>query len=133
MSRVASRATQQLSNQPQGYHSVVSPTLRDRLIIFLKPFYQDLDGTSHLDDVERIGTIARQVHGRDDRDLELLVLFHILGTWLEKVGNISRTTLAVEAVTEAELRRTAASIRRLDAPVTDAEKSVAAAVLIDRS
>jgi hypothetical protein len=111
----------------------LNPTLRERLITFLKPFYQDLDGTSHLDEVERIGTIARQVHGGDDRDLELMVLFHILGSWLEKVGNISRTTLAVGDVTEADLRRTAAAIRRLDAPITDVEKSLAAAILIDRS
>ena len=111
----------------------MDPTLRSRLSTFLKPFYQDLDGLSHLEDVERIGTIARQIHGRDDRDLELLVLFHILGSWLEKVGNISRTVLAVDGVSEAELRRTAISIRRLDAPVTEAERSVAAAILIDRS
>ncbi|HWW60378.1 MAG TPA: hypothetical protein VN181_03330, partial [Thermoanaerobaculia bacterium] len=35
--------------------------------------------------------------------------------------------------TERELRATAASIRRLDAPVSDAERAVAAAVLIDNA
>ena len=36
-------------------------------------------------------------------------------------------------MTEGELRRTAASIRRLDAPATEAERAVAAAVLIDEA
>jgi len=98
---------------------------------FLKPFYQDLDGANRLDDVERIAKIARRLHPHPDRAFELLLLFHGLGRWLEKVGNVSRTTLAVPDVSEQELRQTAASIRRLDAPITDAEKAVAAALLID--
>jgi hypothetical protein len=39
--------------------------------------------------------------------------------------------LAVGGLTEAELRRTAASIARLQEPVTEGERAVAAAVLID--
>ena len=72
---------------------------------------------------------------RDARAFELLLLFHRLGPWLEKVGNLSRTLLGVPGLTEAELRQTAAAIRRLAvsgmAPVTDAERAIAAAVLID--
>jgi hypothetical protein len=108
--------------------------LRHRLETFLRPFYQDLDGASRFDDVERIAKIARRLHApasEEERAFELLLLFHRLGTWLEKVGNLSRTLLGVSGLTDAELRQTAASIRRLDAPVSDAERAVAAAVLID--
>jgi hypothetical protein len=97
---------------------------------FLRPLYQELDGVSRLETVERIGAIARRlVPG--PRELEFLVLFHPLGNWLDKVGNISRIVLAVRGVSEGELRQTAASIKRLDAPVTEAERTVAAAILID--
>lgn len=108
--------------------------LRQRLETFLRPYYQDLDGASRFDDVERIAKIARRLHSppaEEERAFELLLLFHRLGKWLEKVGHLSRVVLAVSGVHEAELRQTAASIRRLDAPVTDAERAVAAAVLID--
>jgi hypothetical protein len=100
------------------------------LIAFLRPLYQDLDGLSRLDGVERVGAIARRL-APASRELELLVLFHPLGNWLGRVGNISRIVLAVDGASEEELRRTAASIKRLDAPVTEAERAVAAAVLID--
>jgi hypothetical protein len=108
--------------------------LRLRLETFLRPFYQDLDGASRFDDVERIARIAHKLYvppESDTRAFELLLLFHRLGPWLEKVGNLSRTLLGVPGLTEAELRQTAAAIRRLDAPVTSAERAVAAAVLID--
>jgi hypothetical protein len=111
--------------------------LRQRLESFLRPLYQDLDGVSRVEDVERVAAIARRLHPAGDRAFELLLLFHRLGRWLEKVGNLSRTVLAVgglthaERLTEVELRRTAASIARLGDPVTDAERAVAAAVLID--
>ena len=108
--------------------------LRLRLETFLRPFYQDLDGASRFDDVERIARIARKLYVPDENDarpFELLLLFHRLGPWLEKVGNLSRTLLGVPGLTEAELRQTAAAIRRLGAPVTPAERAVAAAVLID--
>ena len=108
--------------------------LRLSLETFLRPFYQDLDGASRFDDVERIARIARKLYTppeSDARAFELLLFFHRLGTWLEKVGHLSRTLLGVPGVTDAELRQTAASIRRLDAPATDAERAVAAAVLID--
>lgn len=107
--------------------------LRSRLESFLRPLYQDVDGVSRWEAVERIARIARTIHGRDDRELELLLLFHGLGGWLKKVGNLSRTMLAAGGLDEAELRRTAASIRRLDAPVSEVERTVAAAILIDRS
>ncbi|HEX9161554.1 MAG TPA: hypothetical protein VF980_07580 [Thermoanaerobaculia bacterium] len=107
-------------------------TLRSRLVAFLKPLYQDLDGASRFDDIERIATIARSIHPSTDQDFELLLLFHGLGKWLDKVGNLSRAVLVV-GLDESELRRTAASIRRLANPETDAERAVAAATLIDQS
>jgi hypothetical protein len=104
---------------------------------FLRPFYQDLDGISRFDEVERIAKIARRLYAprdpSDARTFELLLMFHRLGRWLEKVGNLSRTLLAVPGLTEEELRRTAASIRRLEEPVTEAERAVAAAILIDEA
>jgi hypothetical protein len=107
---------------------------RQRLETFLLPYYQDLDGASRFDDVERIAKIARRLHvpsADDERAFELLLLFHRLGNWLEKVGHLSRALLGVSGLTELELRQTAASIRRLDEPVSAAERAVAAAVLID--
>lgn len=113
----------------------MSPDLRERLEAFLKPLYQDLDGVSRFEEVERIARIARKLHAPRDaaneRAFELLLLFHRLGKWLDKVGNRSRTLLSVNGLTERELHQTAVSIRRLDEPVTDAERAVAAAVLID--
>jgi hypothetical protein len=108
--------------------------LRQRLETFLRPYYQDLDGASRFDDVERIAKIARRLYSpapERERAFELLLLFHRLGTWLEKVGHLSRTLLGVSGLNEGELRQIASSIRRLDAPVTEAERAVAAAVLID--
>lgn len=109
--------------------------LRQRLETFLRPYYQDLDGVSRFDDVERIAQIARKLYAppspAEERAFELLLLFHRLGKWLEKIGNLSRALLGVSGLREEELRETAASIRRLDAPVTAAERAVAAALLID--
>lgn len=102
---------------------------------FLRPLYQDVDGYSRSGDVERVGRIAHRLYRpsspADERLFDLLLRFHRLGNWLEKVGNLTRTVLAVEGVTESELRQTAMSIRRLEEPVTDAERAVAAAILID--
>lgn len=103
---------------------------------FLRPLYQDLDGASRVDEVERIAAIARRVYTpppEEARAFELLLRFHRLGKWLEKVGNISRATLTVDGLTEYELRRTAMSIARLDSPVTNVERAVAAAILIDNA
>lgn len=101
---------------------------------FLRPLYQDLDGVSRFDDVERVAAIARRLYTPategDTRAFELLLLFHGLGRWLEKVGNLSRAVLTT-GLPENELRAVAASIRRLDDPSTDAERAVAAALLID--
>jgi hypothetical protein len=110
----------------------VDATIRSRLESFLKPLYQGVDGVSRWDEVERIAAIAHTIDSRDDDSLELLLLFHGLGRWLGKVGNVSRTMLAA-GVHEDLLRRTAASIRRLDAPEGEIERTVAAAILIDRS
>lgn len=111
--------------------------LRQKLEAFLRPLYQDLDGASRVAETERIGDIAHQLYvptsPANARALELLLAFHLLDNWLEKVGNVSRTALAVAGIEETELRRTAASIRRLDEPATEAERAVAAAVLIDRA
>ncbi|HEV7920255.1 MAG TPA: hypothetical protein VGR02_05635 [Thermoanaerobaculia bacterium] len=102
----------------------------ERLDAFLRPLYQDLDGVSRLDEAERVARIARRL-APPSRELELLLRFQVLGSWLEKVGNLSRVVLTVPEVSESELRRVAASIRRLDAPATEVERAVAAAVLID--
>jgi len=110
--------------------ALMDDALRERLQAFLRPHYQDLDGASRSDDAERIGAIARQLTA-PSRELELLILFHPLGSWLEKLGNLSRVLLAVGGVNENELRRTAASIRRLDAPESEAERAIASAILID--
>lgn len=111
--------------------------LRRRLETFLLPYYQDLDGASRFDEVERIAKIARRLYSpaspEDARAFELLLLFHRLGRWLEKVGNLSRTLLGVDGLTDAELRQTAMSIRRLDDPLGGGERAVAAAVLVDHA
>lgn len=105
------------------------------LATFLRPLYQDLDGVSRTDEVERIGKIARRLYKpptpEEERAFALLLAFHRLGKWLDKVGNISRTVLAVNGLSAGELRRTADSIARLDEPVTEAERAVASAVIID--
>src|ERR1043165_1297331 len=121
---------------------------------FLRPLYQDLDGVSRMDEVERIARIARELYDADDPNFELLLAFHRLGHWLDKVGNLTRTAL-VTGIDEAALYRTADAIRHLDAPALaagsaegalyrradalrpldaprdDAECAVAAAVIID--
>lgn len=102
-----------------------------RLESFVRPLYQDLDGVSRFDAVERVAAIARRLHD-PSRELDLLLLFQGLGSWLEKVGNLSRTALAT-GLAEAELRRVAASVRRLEAPVTPVERAVAAAMAIDNA
>src|SRR5258706_12617688 len=110
---------------------VMDDDLRQRLESFLRPLYQDLDGVSRFDDIERVARIARRLYAPSDaRTFELLLLFHRLGRWLEKIGNLSRTVLAV-GLTEPELRQTAASIQRLAEPQSEAERAVAAAILID--
>ena len=106
--------------------------MNEALIAFLRPLYQDLDGISHFGEVERVGAIARRLHPAADASFERLILFHRLGRWLEKVGNLSRAALAT-GIAEPELRRTAASIARLDAPQTESERALAAAMLIDAS
>jgi hypothetical protein len=114
---------------------IAAVDLTSGLESFLAPFFQDLDGSSRVDEVRRIAAIARRIYEPGSpaaqRELDLLLQFHLLGTWLEKVGNLSRAMLAVHGLGDAELRRTAQSIRRLDDPQTAAERAVAAARLID--
>ena len=105
-----------------------------RLETFVKPLYQDLDGISRFDEIERIRRIARTLYTpAAPREFELLLLLHGLGKWLDKIGNASRTALAVPGLTEVEIRSVAASARRLDDPQSAAERAVAAAILIDRA
>lgn len=104
--------------------------VRSALESFLKPLYQDVDGVSRFEEVHRIAAIARRIHPAGDDAFDLLLLFHGLGKWLDKVGNASRVRLSV-GIDEGAIRRTAASIRRLDSPETADERAVAAAVLID--
>jgi hypothetical protein len=107
---------------------------RKRIESFLRPLYQDLDGASRFDEIERVAAIARRLYvpsnDADARHFELLLLFHGLGRWLEKVGNLSRAVLTI-GLSETELRQVAASIRSLANPSTDAERALAAALLID--
>jgi len=115
-------------NSPQ---QVPSSGLTDSLRRFLRPLWQDLDGISRDAEIDRVAAIARDLYrGDDPRSLELLLLFRPLGNWLDKVGNLSRTMLAT-GLAEAELRRASASIKRLDAPESDEEIAVAAAIRID--
>ncbi len=63
-----------------------------------------------------------------------MILFHGLDRWLTKVGSISRASLIIgEGVGEGDLRQVSESLRRLDAPVTGAERALAAAILIDEA
>lgn len=107
--------------------------LRHRLEAFLRPLYQDLDGASRFEEIERVASIAHRLHtpaSGDARAFELLLLFHGLGRWMEKIGNRSRAVLTV-GLSDAELRTVAGSIRRLDEPSSDAERALASAILID--
>jgi hypothetical protein len=117
--------------------NAIDRDLRQRLEAFLRPLYQDVDGGSRFAEVERVATIARRLYlpqtEAEGRAFELLLLFHRLGKWLDKVGNLSRTKLVVGSVTEGELHQVAASIRRLDEPQSEAERAVAAAILIDEA
>ncbi len=97
---------------------------------FVAPLYQDLDGVSRLGEIERIAAIARRLHPDGDRAFELLLELHGIGKWLEKLGNLSRMSLAT-GIAEEELRATIASIRRLDDPQTETERALAGAILID--
>ena len=72
---------------------------------FLRPLYQDLDGVTRFDAIERVARIARRLYtpssADDARAFDLLLLFHGLGKWLDKMGNLSRTALAVDGLSEA--------------------------------
>jgi nicotinamidase-related amidase len=96
---------------------------------FIRPLYQDLDGASRFDAVERVGRIARTLHP-PSRDLDLLILFSGLGKWLEKPRNFSRVVLN-GGLTESELQSTVESLRRLQSPETAVERAVAAATIVD--
>lgn len=121
--------------RPRDILPAVDRDLRQRLEAFLRPLYQDVDGVSRFEEIERVARIARRLYepasADDERAFELTLLFHRVGKWLDRVGNLTRTSLAVGGLSEEELRRVAASIRRLDEPVTPAERAVAAAILID--
>src|SRR5258707_12865191 len=84
--------------------SVVQMGRVDALRRFLRPLCQDLDGVSRADDAERIARIAHALHPRRSPALELLLGFHLLGSWLDKVGNLSRTALNT-GISEGELRK----------------------------
>ena len=112
---------------------MIEGALRARLIAFLQPLYQDLDGVSRFDEIERVASIARRLYTPPEgeaRAFELLLLFHGLGKWIEKIGNRSRAVL-ITGLSDNDLRAIAGSIRRLDEPVSDAERALAAAIVID--
>jgi hypothetical protein len=112
---------------------MIDAALRARLIAFLQPLYQDLDGVSRFEEIERVASIARRLYSPAEleaRAFELLLLFHGLGKWFEKLGNRSRAML-VTGLSDDELRALAGSIRRLDEPASDAERALASAIVID--
>lgn len=107
---------------------------RERVVAFVRPLLQDLDGHSRLPDVERVRTIALLLLPENDPDRDLLLYLHLLGGWLKKPGNRSRAALALTGIaSESDLLRIESSIRRLESPVTPLERAVAAAILIDRA
>src|SRR5712692_9857081 len=107
---------------------MLDPAIREALLTVLRPIYQDLDGVSREGDIERVSRIARALTG-PTRELELLLLLYPAAKWLEKSGNVSRVALT-SGITEAELRELSASLRRLTQPQSDAERALAAALLI---
>jgi hypothetical protein len=112
---------------------MIDTALRARLIAFLQPLYQDLDGVSRFEEVERVAAIARRLYtppSNETRAFELLLLFHGTGKWIDKIGNRSRAVL-VTGLSDDELRSLAGSIRRLEEPVSDAERALASAIVID--
>jgi hypothetical protein len=112
---------------------MIDIALRARLIAFLQPLYQDLDGVSRLEEVERVAAIARRLYtpaSSESRAFELLLLFHGTGKWIDKIGNRSRAVL-VTGLSDDELRSLAGSIRRLDEPASDSERALASAIVID--
>lgn len=114
----------------------MDPALRERLELFVKPLYQDLDGVSRFDDVSRIGRLARAqykpVEDEERLHFELLILFHRLGGWLARLGNASRVVFASGGMlSEPAVRRLQRSLERLDAPESGMERAVAAAIAVD--
>ena len=101
------------------------------LLNVLRPIYQDLDGTSHEAEMERVGRIARKLIA-PTRELELLLLLYPAAKWLEKPRNFSRLALA-GAASEEELRGALGSLKRLEHPQSGEQRAIAAAMLIDRS
>jgi len=118
----------------QSFSKYLAPSLT----AFVRPLYQDLDGRSRFDDTERVASIARLLHTpaseSERREMELLLLFEGLGDWLKKLGNVSRTLLALGAVlSPAELRNVTDSLARLHSPLSASEIALAAARIIDDS
>jgi len=111
--------------------------LEPSIIDFVRPLYQDLDGSSRMPTIVRTARIARALWTPppdDRRRFELLLLFHGLRSWLGKVGNRSRTTLALAGiVSDLDLHLVIEALSRLEAPVSEAERTLAAAMLIDRA
>ena len=115
---------------------MIDSAFRERLVSFVRPLYQDLDGGTRFEDVERIARIARLLYRpeteQDEYALEILLLLAGLEKWLEKIGNQSRCLLVVgPPLTHSDLRRAIQSIHRLEQPASAAERAVAAARLID--
>lgn len=115
-----------------------SKHLAPSLISFVRPLYQDLDGRSRFEDTERVASIARLLHTpsseSERREMELLLVFEGLGDWLKKLGNVSRTLLALgDVLHPGELRKVTESLARLELPQSSSEIALAAARIIDGS
>jgi superfamily I DNA/RNA helicase len=116
----------------------VDSETRTALERFIKPLYQDLDGVSRLDEVDRISAIARRLHQppspADARRFELLLLTQRLGSWLKRVGNLSRIVLgSAGRVSEQEMRDVASLLQTLDRPSDAGAIALAAAIRIDEA
>lgn len=113
----------------------MDPALRGRLEALVRPLYQDLDGISRFDDVARLETLARALHeGSAGVELELLALFHRLGGWLARPGNVANVAQATGGLLpQSTLEATASSLQRLRDPETEDERAIASAIEIEEA
>jgi hypothetical protein len=109
---------------------------RSRLEAFVRPLYQDVDGVSRLGNVERVSALARRLYtpvdSEDELHFELMLLFQDLGSWLGRIGNLTRVALAT-GIGEGALRRVAAELQHLDAPENPQTAALAAAMAVDQA
>lgn len=111
--------------------------VKEKLLTFVRPLLQDLDGASREGDAERIGAIAARVlrssHG-ETRELLLLTWLHPIAGWLSKPGNFSRAAITLAPdVAEHEIRDALTIIRSLQHPSDPLAIAFASAIAIDEA